>query len=116
RLLGLGALLKPRADALGRGLGGARLPRRAGAREQRLDLAQLVAQQRFRHGLSAHYLDLAPLALRIGVQRTSSSLNTSAAFSPPTPSTGSKPTRRSSCWNCASAIACCVASLIRATI
>src|SRR5207237_3513153 len=56
---------------------------------------------------------LPPTALRIGVQRASSSWKTPAALSGPTPCTGSKPSLTSSLWKSPSAGACWVTALIR---
>ena len=86
-----------------------RSPGGGAAGEQGLDLAQLLAQQRLgghdRYQGASPHSGLVLTVLRIGVQRTSSSWNTPAALSGPTPSTGSNPSRSSSCWNCSSAIA-----------
>src|SRR5262249_3971775 len=108
--LGPGGGGEPRADALGRGLRGRALARRRAPRVQRLDLAQLLAQQR----LAGH--DLVLTVLRIGVQRTSSSWKMRPAWSGPMSSNGSKPLARSSLWKAASAITCWVTVLRRSRI
>src|SRR5215475_7028451 len=59
---------------------------------------------------------LPPTALRIGVQRASSSWKTPSALSGPTSRTDSKPSLTSSLWNSPSASACWVTALMRARI
>src|SRR6516162_4977595 len=66
--------------------------------------------------LARDHSGLPPTALRIGVQRASSSWKTPAALSGPTSRTGSKPSLTSSLWNSPSASACWVTALMRSRI
>src|SRR5262245_44535562 len=68
----------------------------------------------FRHG--AGYSGFVLVVLRIGAQRARSSWKTPAALSGPTSSTGSKPSRSNSVWNCGSAMASWVTALMRSRI